>query len=408
MMRSNFASLTLVVFCFILNATFVFAVCAAEPRVFLLNGARLEKVRQRSERGDTDFAPALEALRGDAEKSLSAGPFSVVNKDATPPSGDKHDYMSLAPYWWPNRDTPDGLPYVHRDGERNPEIYKTPNRRDLGEFTDTLETLSLGYYFTGEERFAERATLLLRTWFIDPQTRMNPNFQYAQAIRGINTGRGLGLIESRLFTKVVDAVGLLANSKSWTSDDQRAIESWFSQYLQWMQSSDNGRAESRAENNHGTYYDVQIATFALFLGNRQLAIDVLEAAKTKRIAFQIEPDGRQPLELVRTKAWSYSLGNLHGLMSLARLGEHVDVDLWNYRSADGRSIRAALDYLLPFGVGDKEWPHQQIGGFDPKGIESVLRACAGKYRDTEFQSTLSSIRPVAAESRLRLLQPSIN
>src|SRR5262249_4414420 len=150
---------------------------------------------------------------------------------------------------------------------------------------------------------------------------------YAQAIRGVNTGRGLGLIESRLFTKVIDAVGLLAGSQAWTGDDDAALRQWFTTYLDWVLTSEHGREEAIAKNNHGTYYDIQVVMFALFLDKTDLAKEVVEQAKTKRIAVQIEQDGRQPLELARTKAWGYSLGNLSGLMTLARLGEHVDVDL---------------------------------------------------------------------------------
>ena len=361
--------------------------------------------RQRIASGDSRLEPALASLRRDADRALAAGLYSVVDKDVTPPSGDKHDYMSMAPYWWPNPQTKDGLPYIHRDGERNPEIYKTQNRHDLGELSDSVETLSLAFYFTHDEKYADRASLLIRTWFLDPKTRMNPNFQFAQAIRGINTGRGLGLIESRLFTKVIDALGLLTGSHAWTREDQQGIELWFTEYLRWMLTSDNGREEAKDPNNHGTYYDIQIASFALFLGKKDLATDVVRAAKMKRVGAQVEPDGRQPLELARTKAWSYSLGNLSGLMSLATLGEHVEVDLWNFKTKDGRCIRAALDFLAPFGLGKEKWPYQQIDGFSADAIKPLLRQAAAEYPDGPYRAMLSKIRPIAPSSRLHLMQP---
>jgi hypothetical protein len=379
------------------------AVRAEGPRVFLLNGVQLESTRQRIAGGDRQFDAALQSLRRDANKALGMGPFSVVNKDLAPPSGDQHDYMSLAPYWWPNPDTNDGLPYIHRDGERNPDMDRLHNRHDLGELADSVETLALAYYFTHDEKYALHARLLIRTWFLEPETRMNPNLQFAQAIRGVNTGRGQGLIESRLFTTIVDAAGLLAASTAWTDEDQRELEQWFASFLQWMLSSDHGRDEARAKNNHGTYYDVQVVSFALMLDRKDLATDVLEAAKTKRIAVQIEPDGRQPLELVRTKSWGYSTGNLAGLMSLARLGEHVGVDLWHYQTSDGRGIRPALDFLIPFGSGAQKWPYQQIGGFSASAIDPLLRKAAAKYLDGDYGTIVSKLRPLDPASRTNLL-----
>ncbi|MGH9799865.1 MAG: alginate lyase family protein, partial [Blastocatellia bacterium] len=328
---------------------------------------------------DPQLVPAWTKLEQEAKKALAASTFSVVSKALTPPSGDKHDYMSQAPYFWADPKSPSGLPYVRRDGERNPEINKISDHRTMDEMVAASETLALAYYFKGDEAYAAKAAQLLRAWFLDAATRMNPNLEYAQGIPGINTGRGIGLIETRGLTRAVDAIGLLAGSKAWTEADQRGVRDWYGAFLKWMQESKNGREENAAKNNHGTYYDLQSVSFALFLDQRDLAAKILETAKQKRIALQIEPDGRQPLELVRTKAWSYSTGNLDGLMTLARLGENVGVDLWNYQTKDGRGIRRALDYLIPFALNEKKWPDQQLGEWPPQMLHPLLRKAAVKY-----------------------------
>ena len=347
-------------------------------------------------------APALSKLERDAQKALAAGPFSVTTKEVTPPSGDKHDYMSQAPYFWPDPKSANGLPYIRRDGERNPEIDKINNHRVKDQMEAAVETLALAYHFKRDEVYAEKATQLLRVFFLDPATRMNPNLQYAQGIPGINTGRGIGLIETRGLTRVVDAIGLLGGSKAWTTADQKGMERWVGEFLQWMLESKNGREEAAAKNNHGTYYDVQVVSFALFLGKTELAKSVLETARSKRIAVQIEPDGRQPLELVRTKAWSYSVGNLDGLMQLAGLGERVGVDLWNYETPNGCSIRKALDFLAPFALGEKKWTYKQLGDWRPQMLFPLIRRASAHYKDERFRALLAKVPAVSTDDRSNL------
>ena len=360
-----------------LLAPVIFAQRSVEPRVFLLD----IKSDDRS-KTQIDY---------DARKALNAKVASIVSKEAAPPSGDKHDYMSQAPYFWRNPDTPTGLPYIRRDGERNPEIQKFPDHELLDTMVSTVERLSLGYFVTGKKEYADRAGDILRMWFLDPKTKMNPNLEYAQAIPGINTGRGIGIIETRGLTRVVDSVGLLAGSPSWSKSDQAGLESWFSKYLSWLRESKNGKDESAAKNNHGTFYDVQIASFALFVGNRDLARTTLEGARQKRIAAQVEKDGRQPLELERTKSWDYSVMNLDGLVALAKLADQVGVDLWNFQ-VDGRGdIRRAILFLAPFARDSNKWPYKQISPANPERFDAIARGAGKKYKDAEFQRMVSSI-----------------
>jgi hypothetical protein len=382
---------------------------ASQPEVFLLDAKQLEASRQ-AVRADEEWTAApWTRLKAEAQKALGAGSFTVLDKGVTPPSGDKHDYMSQAPYFWPDPKKPNGIPYIRRDGERNPEINKITDHKTIDDLENAVETLALAYYFKGDEAYAAKAVQLLRTFYLEPATRMNPNLEYAQFIPGVNTGRGIGLIETRGFTRVVDAVGLLKGSKALTANDERGLRDWFGKFLQWMLDSKNGREESASKNNHGTFYDVQVISYALFSGRRDLAKQVLETAKQKRIATQIEPDGRQPLELARTKAWSYSNMNMDGLMQLATLGSRAGVDLWNFQTRDGRGIRKALDFLTPVALGDEKWEYQEIeGGVKPQTLFPLMRRAALVYQDKTYQTIMAKVPDVGKAERSRLLNPERN
>jgi hypothetical protein len=368
----------------------VLGLAAHDVPPLLLDAAHLATVRASVRRGEARFTGALQELKTDADRALNVQPVSVMDKAITPPSGDKHDYMSQAPYWWPDPLKPDGKPYIQRDGHRNPEIQKISDHDNLGRLAGTVSTLGLAFHLTGREDYAAHATRLLRTWFLDPATRMNPHLKFGQGIPGITEGRGIGIIETRGLPDMLDGVTLLSGSSSWTVADQRGLKSWIEAYMTWLLESPHGQAEAKNGNNHETWYDVQVASFALFVGRRDVAVRVLEGAR-QRIAKQIEPDGRQPRELGRTRAWDYSLFNLRAFLDLATIGDRVGVDLWSFRTADGRSLRAAIDWMIPFGVGEREWTHQQITPFRAQAIHPVLRRAARGFREPKYSAIAAKI-----------------
>ena len=376
------------------------------PRVFSLNGTQLAENKQKlidKKSPDSSLKPALAKLERDAQKALTTEIVPVTAKTALPPSGDKHDYMSQAPYFWKNPNTKDGLPYIRKDGERNPEIKNFPDHDSIDLLGATVERLATAYYFTGKEEYAARAGVLLRMWFLDPKTLMNPNLEYAQAVPGVNDGRGTGILESRALTRVVDGIGLLAGSKSWTKADQAGLEAWFTKYYEWITTSKHGKDEAAAKNNHGTWYDVQTTSFAMFIGKTDDAKKILEAAKQKRIAIQIEPDGKLPLELARTNSWGYSTMDLDGMTQLADLGDRVGVDLWNYQTSDGRSIRKAIEFLYPYAAGKTKWTTQQIDEFIPEKLYLVVRRAAPHYTDDKFKTLMAGVPAIESSDRRQIL-----
>ncbi len=362
----------------------------AVPRVFLVDASRLLEVRARVAAGDAELKPALDALLAAAEKALDEGPFSVMDKPMTPPSGDKHDYMSVGPYWWPNPDTEDGLPYVRRDGVVNPERHNYDNVGQSA-MASAVRTLGLAYFLTGEERYAEHAAKLLRVWYLDEATRMNPNLAYGQAIPGRVEGRGVGIIDTAHLSQLLDAVGMLEASEAWTEQDQQGLRKWFSEYLDWILTHPYGIDERRARNNHGTWYDVQAVSFALFTDRHDVAREILESVPEERIAKQFEPDGRQPHELARTKSYGYSVMNLSGFFSLAALGKRFGMDLWNWQTKDGRGMRKGLDWILEHAFGDGEWEYQNLSSITPGSLLPLLRRAAIAYNEPAYEQKLQEL-----------------
>jgi len=387
-------------------AAFTSVAADPEPRVFSVLPGSLSAARARAAADDPGIKPALSQLMADADKALKLKPESVMDKPQTPPSGDKHDYMSQAPYFWPDPAKKDGLPYIRKDGQRNPESYDGHSDAPrMGRMATAAESLALAAWFTGKDAYAERAAALLRVWFLDPATRMNPNFNYAQAVPGVNTGRGTGMIESRSVLPAMDAASLLAGSQHWSPADQKGMEDWMRAFLAWARTSPNGKAEAAARNNHGSFYDEQIAAMALFLGETDLAKQTLEAVKTKRIAVQIKPDGSQPLELERADSFGYSRFNVMALCNLATMGRHAGVDLWRYEAPGGGSLRKAMDFLLPYvEEPEKEWPYEH----SHKGVRNLAAQLwqAGFVYGEPRYTAAARQTPAIEKSREALFYPA--
>jgi hypothetical protein len=382
---------------------------AAEPArpYYAARPGALEKSKSLIAQGDETAKKALKKLVADADKALAVVPPSVTEKTKVPPSGDKHDYMSLAPYFWPDPSRPDGQPYLRKDGKVNPEsrdeaANDTLRMRLIG---SSLETLCLAYYFTKDEKYATQAAKLMKVWFLAPETRMNPNLRFAQAVAGKNDGRGTGILESRTIGEIADAAGLLAGSAAWTAADQKQLDQWLGQFLDWLLTSGPGKDEAAAKNNHGTWFDVQATQIALAIGRKDVAKHILEAVPKKRIAVQVEPDGRQPMELSRTASFSYCCFNLEAHALLANFGDHVGVDLWKAGSKEPRSFRHALDYLTPYlDVPPKKWPGEQIKDAHPEDMLPVLRLAALAYREPAYEALVAKYSG-AASKRFQLLAP---
>lgn len=377
------------------------------PRYFGVRPTALAEAKERLAKQDPALDPALKKLIRDADKALKFKPPSVTEKPKPAPGGNKHDYMTAAPYYWPNPSEPGGFPYIRKDGKVNPEVRTDAyDHGRLSTMTKTVETLALAYHFTGNEAYAAHAAKCLRVWFLDPATYMNPHLNFAQAVPGKSTGRAAGVLEGRNLVSAGDAAGLIQGSKAWPGDDHMALMKWMAAYLDWLMNSEMGKDEGDATNNHGTFYDAQIVGLALILDRKDLARETAEMAKRKRIAAQIEPDGRQPRELTRATSFGYSSFNLSAFFDLATLSEHAGVDLWNYQTDDGRSISDALDFLLPYLSGpEKKWPYPQIKPIKPGELAPLMIQAASVYQGQKYAKVVTAL-DLDPGNRIHLLVPA--
>jgi hypothetical protein len=359
-------------------------------RTFLWSPKGLEAGRAQAIANPRNAAYLQLLVRADA--ALQGPTYSVVSKTRTPPSGDKHDYMSMGPYWWPDPQQPHGAPYIRRDGKVNPERSSSAfDIAALDAFSAAVEALGLAFYLTDDRRYADKTGELLRAWFLDPATRMKPNANFAQGIPGRVDGRAEGVLDTFRLMPVIEVIGLLTPSTALTPKEQEELKRWFDEYVTWMSTSAIGTEERDAANNHGLWYDAQVAHFALFAGREAVARQAIERTRARLIA-QIETDGRMPHELGRTRALHYSIFALQAAVRTADLGRCLGEDLWT-SGPQARKLHAAVDFLMPYVGREHEFPFPELNPHpSEEALELFARAHSAFGAATYAAAVLTLIR----------------
>lgn len=288
-----------------------------------------------------------------AQRYLAEGPITITSSFSPRNPGGKHDYFSEGDYWWPDPKNPNG-PYIHRDGRSNPENF-TGHRHALIRLSVQVPALAAAWLLTRDERYARHAVKHLRAWFVDDATLMNPNLEHAQAVKGHDLGRSIGVIDTIHLVEVARAITALHGSKALTEQDTQRLNHWFVQYLTWLTTSEHGQQEREAKNNHGTCWVMQMAEFARYTGNQQLTDYCSNRFKTVLAPTQIAPDGSFSLELQRTKPYGYCLFNLDAMATVCQILSHAQDNLWSYETADGRGMKKAVAWMFPFIADKKNW-----------------------------------------------------
>jgi hypothetical protein len=405
---------------------------ATAPSLLTLQHAALALTDARIRAKDASVMPAFAALMRRADRALQAPLRSVIDKTRVPPSGSKNDYISMGPYWWPNPATPNGLPYVQRDGQRNPE--SAGNALDAERMQAMVadsRDLSLAYRFTGDVRYASKAADVIRTWFLTPATRMNPSLRFGQSVPGIAEGRGIGIIDTRDLWLVIDAVALIQPSLNAT--EVRGVRQWFADYAHWLDTSQLGKDESAAKNNHGIFFDVQQVAYWLFVGETERARQLIFKAQTNRFASQIDKNGLMPLELARTRPYHYHTFTLEAATRLAQYGQvlarqaplagqwpatdarcqppqlHLQcpLDLWGV-VIEGKSLRGVLDSVARVAVDPATWAYKTPLENTPVLAPAlpVLLLAQRAYPPNTYATAVKALTPMASDHVSWLMWPT--
>jgi len=343
---------------FLVAATAVPFLRAAAPErsLIYLSASAPERLRAFARRTNTDVIDHL------AASALKAGPWSVTAHRPSHLDVPVNDFVSDAPYFWPDPKDPKAA-YVRKDGEHYADRFQT-NVNDLRSMCSAVLSLGMGAYLLGRRECASHAERVLTTWFLDPKTRMNPNLQHAQMIRGVNQGRGAGQIDSVPLTHAAQGIVLLELSGGFDSGVSNDVRRWYADYLNWMMTSDHGKSERKTGNNHSTWWTVQAAAHAAFTGNTEVRQFAWNRFRDYLVSAEIQPDGDCPREEARTRSLHYSTMNLDAFSLLCRLAQNDGVDLWSYRTSRGIGVETAFRYLLPYVLDPAKWKKQQIDQFN--------------------------------------------
>ena len=290
-----------------------------------------------------------------ADQYLNEKPVTVTASFCKRSAGGIHDFYSEGDYWWADPQNPDG-PYIKRDGESNPDNF-SDHRHAMVRLSEMVATLTSAWILTGEQKYADKALVHLKAWFTDPNTMMNPNLLYAQAISGRYTGRGVGIIDVYHLVEVAQSVKILSGRKAITAENSDQIKSWFKNFLSWMTTHPYGIDEMNAENNHGTCWAVSAAMFAKLTGNEDVARLCVDRFKNILLPGQMADNGSFPRELDRTKPYGYSLFNMDAFANLAHILSTPEDNLWEYTTPDGKSLKKGMAFITPYIAEKSTWPY---------------------------------------------------
>lgn len=301
------------------------------------------------------YKPQLQRIIDDADVRMDSMPATITAFTTRRSKGGKNDYYSEGTYWWPDPDNPDG-PYIRKDGHYNPENFEL-HKVAKGKMTTNVATLTAAFKITGDKKYAQKAVEHLKVWFVDEETKMNPNLLFSQAIKGRNTGRYIGIIDGIQFIEVARSIEVLKSLDGIDAMTYTQLIQWYSDFNTWLTTSEFGTAERDHGNNHSAWWVAQVGAYSHLLNDNATMAFCRKFYKEDILPEQMDSLGRFTDELTRTKPYLYTLFNLEAFSSICRSLSKPNDNLWLYESPDKRSMSVALRFMVPYIEDKSSWPY---------------------------------------------------
>ena len=305
------------------------------------------------------YETCLQDLRNRADEIISRPVAVVTDCPFTAVSGNKHDYITIGCYWWPNPDTPDGLPWICKDGHVNPNNRNDQNFELVG---PRVHILALAAFYFGEQKYIDYAVKQVYDWFLNPETCMNPHGRYAQAVPGVADGRHFGVIDFHVTPHLLNGIGILEEMGVLGEEIVSGVKNWYVQLTDWLLTDEMALIEDMQVSNHGSWYDALILSAAYFTNRPKLAEKIYTTAYDERMKRQVRLDGSQPRELMRATGFDYSCFNLEALTVIATIAERYGyTQYWETDPDRGVCIlKQAVDFLYPYTLDMSAFPYQEL------------------------------------------------
>ena len=291
-----------------------------------------------------------------ADLYLNEIPETVTASFCNRSIGSNNDFYSEGDYWWPDEKNTNG-PYIRKDGLTNPANFNT-HREALIRFSQISGALASAYVLSNDKKYADKLSLPLKAWFVNQDTKMNPNLLYAQAVKGVATGRGIGIIDTVHLVEVTKSIHAIENSSALSKGELEAIKLWFRNYLNWLTTHEYGISERDNGNNHSVCWTMQVAAFADLIQDTITMDFCRNFYKTTLLPNQMDKDGSFPLELKRTKPYGYSLFNLDAMTSICQILSTKQDNLFAYTTPDGKNLELGIKFMIPYIENKSVWPFQ--------------------------------------------------